>query len=127
MDDDGHSKSNLNSKIISCNVCKKPLKTKSNLVVHKRIYSREKRYKSFIQKDHLTAHMLVHSGKKEGQCYVCGKYFSQKGYLKSFTQNSNMKKHMLVHNGKKNFQCKVCDKTFSEKGNMKRHMLMILK
>ena len=78
MDDDGPSKCILNAKLINCDICKKSFKTKSNMIVHKRIHSGEKPYKcdvcdkSFIQKSHLTTHMLVHSGKKEFQCRVCG-------------------------------------------------------
>ena len=53
----------------ACDVCKKTCKTKSSLIIHKRIHSGEKSYKcdvcdkGFIHKSSLTRHMLVHSGK----------------------------------------------------------------
>ena len=38
MDDSLTSKSNLNPKSISCNVCKKSFKSKHSLIVHKRTH-----------------------------------------------------------------------------------------
>ena len=84
MDDSGKNKSKTIVKNIICDVCKKTLKTKSYLKIHKRIHTGETPYecdifdKSFIIKGSLTRHMLVHSGKKDFKCYACHKHFLKK-------------------------------------------------
>ena len=52
--------------------------------------------------------MLVHTGKKEFQCHVCGK--------------SNLTEHFVIHN----FYAKMfkCDKSFTLKGNVKKHTIV---
>ena len=58
--------------------------------------------------------MLVHSGKKDFQCHVCGNYFGRKG---------DMKRHYVTHTNEKNFKCDQCDKSFTAKRNVKTHVI----
>ena len=77
MDKHRPTKDSLKAKSLTCDVCEKSFKSKSSLVIHKRIHYGEKPYKcgvcdkSFTQKGNLIRHTLVHSGKKEFQCDVC--------------------------------------------------------
>ena len=59
--------------------------------------------------------MLVHSGKKEFQCFVC---------LKEFTYSYRLKQHKVTHTKDKFFKCDFCDKSFARKGYVKTHMLV---
>ena len=52
--------------------------------------------------------MLFHTGKKDFQCNVCEKKFSQK---------SDLERHMLTHTKVKPHECDVCKKKFSLKEN----------
>ena len=56
--------------------------------------------------------MLVHTGKKDFQCKVCERKFSEK---------ASLKRHMLTHTKAKPHECDICKKKFSMKCNLVRH------
>ena len=60
--------------------------------------------------------MLVHTGKKDFQCEVCEKKFSQKAHLQS---------HMLTHTKVKAHECDICYKKFSRKDTLDFHFRII--
>ena len=72
------SKQNSGEKSFRCDACKK----------------------SFGRKDHLTQHMLVHSGNNDFQYQVWGKYFAQKAYLKP---------HLVTQTQEKYFKREICE------------------
>ena len=60
--------------------------------------------------------MLVHNGKKDFQCHVCGKHFTRK---------SSLNTHLITHTFTANkFKCDICGKSFTQKGCVKTHMLV---
>ena len=112
MEDNCRVLGSLNAKITTCEVCKKNFKYKSQLIVQKRTHTTCE--KSFTQKCQLTFHMLVHSGKKDFQCFVC---------LIEFARIFVLKQHMVTHTKDNDFKYKICNKNFSRKESV-RHMLV---
>lgn len=53
--------------------------------------------------------MLVFSGKKDFQCYVC---------KKEFARNSDLKRHFGSYTKEKTFKCQLFDKNFTMKSNV---------
>ena len=56
--------------------------------------------------------MLVHIGKKDFNCEVCGEKFTLKG---------NLKQHMLTHTKVKAHECDICKKKFTYKSHLVEH------
>ncbi|XP_062396611.1 zinc finger protein 493-like [Sardina pilchardus] len=98
--------------------------------------------KAFSRRDHLSRHMLVHTGEKSHRCTQCGKAFSCRYNLschmlvhtgekshkciqcgKGFSRRHHLSRHMLVHTREKSHKCMQCGKSFSRKPNLSRHML----
>ncbi|EOB07110.1 Zinc finger protein 366, partial [Anas platyrhynchos] len=70
-------------------------------------------FKSFVQKQTLKAHMIVHSDVKPFKCKLCGK---------EFNRMHNLMGHMHLHSDSKPFKCLYCPSKFTLKGNLTRHM-----
>ncbi|XP_077491163.1 zinc finger and BTB domain-containing protein 41-like isoform X1 [Amblyomma americanum] len=68
--------------------------------------------RSFVRKDHLVEHMLVHKDERPFECQLCPMTFKRHG---------NFTRHVRLHKGGKPFQCDLCPKAFSQKHNLKRH------
>ena len=85
--------------------------------------------------------MLVHTGKKDFQCEVCEKKFSQKGTLQchmlthtkvkahecdicknKFSMRSNLVQHFRIHLGEQPYGCAKCEKWFTQTGSRDSHI-----
>lgn len=77
-----------------------------------RSYSCRECDSTFISRNTLNAHMLIHSGEKKHLCDFCGKSFLSRGQLQV---------HERCHTGEKPFKCDVCDKAFSHRESLVTH------
>ena len=57
--------------------------------------------KQFTQAQHLKLYMLIHTGERLHDCYICGK---------QVTNTRNLKTHMHIHITDKPSDCGVCGK-----------------
>ncbi|KAG7215248.1 hypothetical protein INR49_022658 [Caranx melampygus] len=64
-------------------------------------------WRSFSVSANLTRHRLVHSGRRDFSCDVCGRSFTQAGHLKT---------HRAVHSATWAFICNACGKGFRQRG-----------
>ena len=79
---------------------------------HKSTYSQCN--KSFRQSQHLTRHLITHTGEKSHNCAQCSK---------SFTDAGTLKRHLLTHSGEKAHNCLQRSKSFNQAGDLKIRLL----
>ena len=79
---------------------------------HKSTHSQ--RNKSFRQSQHLTRHLITHTGEKSHNCAQCSK---------SFTDAGTLKRHLLTHSGEKAHNCLQRSKSFNQAGDLEIRLL----
>ena len=79
---------------------------------HKSTYSQCN--KSFRQSQHLTRHLITHTGEKSHNCAQCSK---------SFTDAGTLKRHLLTHSEEKAHNCLQCSKSFNQAGDLEIRLL----
>ena len=68
---------------------------------------------SFIRRDALDRHMVIHTGERPYKCKEC---------TKPYNQILNLKNHYRSHTGEKPYQCKFCNRSFSHPTPLKVHI-----
>ena len=61
---------------------------------------------------HNKTHAKSMISKRQFQCGLCGKYFTQSGSLRA---------HERIHTGERPYVCNLCGKSFHESGKLRRH------
>lgn len=100
-----------------CKICKRILKSPSNLQRH--MLQHETKHhlcdicgKDFTGKDLLRLHYKMHTGVKQYKCSYCTKAFVKRQYLVM---------HERIHSGEKPFACEYCGKAFNQRTSLKTH------
>ncbi|XP_063368807.1 zinc finger protein 85-like [Cydia amplana] len=106
------------SGFVICAVCDYQCATKSRLVSHLRVHTKERPYKckecnkGFTEPCSLTKHMNMHKGVKPYKCLWCEYEAASKNHLD---------RHIKRHTGDKRFKCELCDYACVQKWDLKRH------
>ena len=69
--------------------------------------------KTFSQLGHLNRHVRTHTDERAFQCKTCKKRFTEMGSLK---------RHVVVHTGERRYVCTVCSKSFNLSSTLKLHL-----
>ena len=105
-------------KQFTCVVCEKSFKKRDHMTRHMMTHSGEKPYqcdvceRSYYRNDHLISHKRTHTGETPYRCNLCEK---------SFLTKQNLTVHQRLHTGELPFSCEYCEKSYSSKGNLKTH------
>nr|CAH7740333.1 unnamed protein product [Callosobruchus chinensis] len=141
------------NKIKLCVKCGEEFKTEEEYLEHEKMHLEKKDVNQvqceicnqvFLAKT-LQSHMLIHAGKKEHLCHICGRTFLKKAYLelhasihtgemkyncetcgrrycgKAFAQKTNMEAHERTHTGEMRHLCQECGKTFADSSGLRKH------
>ncbi|KAK9509161.1 hypothetical protein O3M35_006539 [Rhynocoris fuscipes] len=107
-------------RIFVCDLCGKKFNRKPRLNEHVKFFHLgAKPYecvhciKTFIRKEDLNRHLVIHSGVKAHQCPIC---------TKSFTMKSTLKVHLLTHTKEPPRSCDACGRAFIRQDCLLRHM-----
>nr|XP_045599641.1 protein suppressor of hairy wing-like isoform X1 [Procambarus clarkii] len=97
-----------------CSECTMYFETVEDLNIHRQEHKMNCAVcnKSFLRRDSLREHLLIHNGPKL-PCPYCSK---------TFTQNSNLKRHIRIHTGEKPYKCTFCSKSFGDKSACNSHI-----
>uniref|UniRef100_A0A182QP42 Protein krueppel n=1 Tax=Anopheles farauti TaxID=69004 RepID=A0A182QP42_9DIPT len=140
-------KSGPESSPLECQICQRRFNRSSNLRLHLRIHSNERRFqcevcsKQFRTSSNLHAHLKTHTDERNYPCTVCDRAFRTsrelvnhgkthsdvKNYVcrlcsKAFVKQSYLNTHMnTVHVGVKRYRCQECGKQFSNSSNLIAH------
>nr|XP_020477111.1 zinc finger protein 420-like isoform X2 [Monopterus albus] len=110
---------NARKKSFSCCECGKIFGRKEHLQAHVRIHTGERPFscsdcgKTFGCKRSLLGHVTSHTGEKPFSCSQCGRRFGRM---------VNLKTHERLHTGERPFSCPFCGKGFTQKVHMTQHI-----
>jgi len=75
--------------------------------------------KTFVNKEKLKRHFLIHTGEKPYQCDECESKFTRKDKLDS---HKNVKHNLMFHKEEKPYSCDQCESRFSRKDKLDNHI-----
>uniref|UniRef100_A0A8D8XMM9 Zinc finger protein 845 n=1 Tax=Cacopsylla melanoneura TaxID=428564 RepID=A0A8D8XMM9_9HEMI len=134
-----------------CNVCGRLMSDRTNLKVHMRNHTGEKKYicevcgKGFAQWSSHYYHMFTHSESRNFRCSLCEKSFQSPAGLRehkrvhviekhicdscgnSFSSRKNLLSHVKVHTTDRAHMCEYCSATFKRRKYLVQHYKTHLK